>query len=69
MADRPILFRAPMVRRLLRFAIDVSALYCAWAIQFACTGSYAAALLTTAAVALYGCWCFYDGYKVGGGNG
>lgn len=69
MADRSTRFRAHPVRRLLRAAIDLFALYCAWAIQFACTGSYAAASITAVAVGLYGCWCFYDGYKSGGGNG
>jgi hypothetical protein len=48
-------------RRVLRTVIDLTALYCAWAIQFAASGSYAAATITAVAVGLYGLWCFYDG--------
>lgn len=47
--------------RVLRTVIDLAALYCAWAIQFSASGSYAAAFITAAAVGLYGLWCFYDG--------
>jgi hypothetical protein len=49
------------LRIALRTAIDVAALYFAWAIQFAASGSLAAAAITAAAVGLYGLWCFYDG--------
>lgn len=45
----------------LRTVIDLAALYCAWAIQFAASGSYVAAFITAGAVGLYGLWCFYDG--------
>ena len=51
----------PWLRYAARYAIDVGALYCAWAIQFAASGSIAAATITAAAVGVYGVWCFYDG--------
>ncbi|MDO9071627.1 MAG: hypothetical protein Q7U73_00025 [Rubrivivax sp.] len=51
----------PLWRYVLRSLIDVAALCCAWAIQFAASGSYAAAFITAVAVGLYGMWCFYDG--------
>lgn len=51
----------PAWRYALRYLIDVAVLYCAWAIQFAASGNYAAAFITAAAVGVYGCWCFYDG--------
>lgn len=51
----------PWWRYALRRLIDVFALYCAWAIQFAASGSYAAATITAIAVGLYGLWCFHDG--------
>ena len=51
----------PWWRYALRSLIDFAALYVAWAIQFAASGSYAAALITAAAVGAYGVWCFYDG--------
>ena len=51
----------PWWRYALRSLIDVFALYCAWAIQFAASGSYAAATITAIAVGLYGLWCFHDG--------
>ncbi len=51
----------PWWRYTLRTTIDLAALYCAFAIQFAASGSYAAALITAVAVGLYGCWCYFDG--------
>ena len=45
----------------LRSVIDIFALYVAWSIQFAASGSYVAAAITAVAVCLYGVWCFYDG--------
>ena len=51
----------PRWRYALRSLIDMTALYCAWAIQFAASGSYAAATITAVAVGLYGTWRFYDG--------
>ena len=51
----------PAWRYVLRSLIDLAALYCAWAIQFAVSGSYAAATITAIAVGLYGLWCFHDG--------
>ena len=53
------------VRRWWRYAIrsliDFAAIFVAWAIQFAASGSYAAAFITATAVGIYGMWCFYDG--------
>ena len=49
------------LRYALRSMIDLTSMYCAWAIQFAASGSYAAATITALAVGLYGTWCFYDG--------
>ena len=51
----------PWWRYVLRSLIDVFALYCAWAIKFAASGSYGAATITAVAVGLYGVWCFFDG--------
>ena len=48
-------------RYALRSVIDMAALYFAWALQIAASGSYFAAALTAGAVGLYGLWCFYDG--------
>lgn len=59
-ARRPMRTK-PAWRYALRSAVDVVVLYCAWAIQFAASGSYAAAAITATAVGLYGMWCFYDG--------
>lgn len=51
----------PWWRYALRSLIEVAALYVAFAIQFAASGSTAAAAITAAAVGVYGVWCFYDG--------
>ena len=51
----------PLWRYALRSVIDIAALCVAWAIQFAASGSHAAAFITAAAVGVYGLWCFYDG--------
>lgn len=51
----------PWWRYVLRSLIDVFAMYCAWAIQFAASGNYAAAFITAVAVGVYGAWCFFDG--------
>ena len=48
-------------RQALRTTIDLAAIYAAFAIQFAASGSFAAAFITGGAVGLYGLWCFYDG--------
>jgi hypothetical protein len=48
-------------RMLLRWAIDTAALYVAFSIQLAASGSVAAAVITAVGVGLYGVWCFYDG--------
>ena len=48
-------------RRVLRPVIDIAALYVAWSVQFAASGSHAAAAITASAVGAYGLWCFYDG--------
>lgn len=49
------------MRKVLRSVFDISAIYAAWAIQFAASGSYAASAITAVAVGLYGLWCFHDG--------
>ena len=51
----------PWWRYALRSLIDVTVLYVAWGIQFAASGSHAAAAITAVAVGVYGTWCFYDG--------
>ena len=48
-------------RQVFRGAVDGAAIFTAWSVQFAASGSYAAATITAAAVAVYGAWCFYDG--------
>ena len=53
-----------MLWRALRAVIDMVALYCAWAIQIAASGNYAAALITAVGVGAYGMWCFYDGSRL-----
>jgi len=56
--------RIPMSRwgrQALRTTIDLAAIYAAFAIQFAASGSFAAAFITGGAVGLYGAWCYYDG--------
>ena len=51
----------PWWRYAIRSLIDLAAIYVAGAIQFAASGSHAAAFITAAAVGVYGIWCFYDG--------
>lgn len=48
-------------RSVLRWAIDLFAMFSAWAIQFAASGSQSAAFITGLAVAAYGMWCYWDG--------
>ncbi len=53
------------MRRLLRFLIDCAAIFVAGSIQFAASGDSAATVITCIGVALYGCWCHYDGFASG----
>ena len=49
--------------RIVRSVIDAAAIYAAWSIQFAASGSLWASAITAAGVALYGLWCFADGFS------
>ena len=49
--------------RVVRAVIDIAAIYVAWCIQFAASGNLWASAITAAGVALYGLWCFADGYS------
>lgn len=53
------------MRSILSVLIDIAALYAAWAIQFAASGSYAAAFVTTAGLGAYGAWVWFDGFTRG----
>ena len=52
-----------MSKKVLRSLIDFAAIYAAISIQLSASGSWPAAVITGAAVGLYGLWCFYDGSR------
>lgn len=52
-----------MSRKLLRFIIDWLAAFLAFTIVYISTDSILCGALGVIGIALYGCWCFWDGKK------
>lgn len=57
------------VIRALRFVIDMAVMFLAFSLQYAASGNLIAAIITSAAVVIYGCWCFFDGFAARGERG